>query len=54
MNVNDGWAVNSVDVDWDDESGQTEVRVEIAIQASSGVTLTIQRLNYYVGVLAEL
>jgi hypothetical protein len=53
-NVNYSYRVNSVEVDWDDESGQIEVRVEIAASASAGVTLGVNGLSYYVAVLAEL
>jgi hypothetical protein len=28
------WALNAVDADWDDESKQTELRVEVAVGAS--------------------
>ena len=48
------WQVNSVEVDWDDESGQIEVRVELNAQANGGISLNLQRLSYYVAILAEL
>jgi len=50
---NTGWNINSVETDWDDESGQVEVRVEFSVQAhNNAVTLT--GLGYQATVLAEI
>ena len=48
------WQVNSVEVDWDDESGEIEVRLEINATSSASMSLALQRLTYYVAMLAEL
>lgn len=47
------WNINSVETDWDDESGQVEVRVEFSVQAhNNAVALT--GLGYQATVLAEI
>ena len=48
---NAGWAVDSVDADWDDESGLIEVRAKLAARDTDGF---INRMAYQVTVLAAL
>lgn len=43
----------SVEADWDDESGKTEMRVEIAI-ATGSVHFTLAKLGYSATVLAAI
>jgi hypothetical protein len=45
--------VQSVEADWDDESGKTEVRVEVAIGAYGG-NFTLAKIGFTATVLAEL
>jgi hypothetical protein len=46
--------INSVEADWDDESGRVEVRVEIALNAGAGISqFGLNQLRYYVTVLAQ-
>jgi hypothetical protein len=47
--------INSVEADWDDESGRVEVRVEVSLSASTGVNnLSIGQLRYWVTILAQI
>jgi hypothetical protein len=46
--------INSVEADWDDESGRVEVRVEIFGTASASANLSITQLRYWVTVLAQI
>jgi hypothetical protein len=46
--------INSVDADWDDESGRVEVRVEFFLSASAGATANIIGLRYWVTILAQI
>lgn len=50
-----GWTLGLVDVDWDDESGQVELRIE-AIAQSSGTNNSVQisGATFQVTVLAEI
>ena len=52
-----GWSgmdVLSVEADWDDESGRTEMRVELRAQAGHGTRVAARALGFSVTVLAEL
>jgi hypothetical protein len=42
----------SVEADWDDESGRTEVRAEIALNAGAGTNYWLNILSYSATVLA--
>ena len=46
--------INSVEADWDDESGRIEVRVEVNLSAGTGVSVNINQLRYWVTILAQL
>lgn len=47
-------AIDSVEADWDDETGRTEMRVEIRAEAGPGVFLSVTRLGFSAYVLGEL
>lgn len=52
-----GWhalSFESVEADWDDESGRAEMRVEISMQTGPGTHLTLSRIGFTATVLAEL
>ena len=49
-----GIAINSIDADRDDESGQVEVRVELKAHAGPGVELAFETLTFQATVLAEV
>jgi hypothetical protein len=44
--------INSVEADWDDESGRVEVRVELTLSASGN--MSIGQLRYWVTILAQV
>jgi hypothetical protein len=47
--------INSVEADWDDESGRVEVRVEIFLSANAGISnVNINQLRYWVTILAKI
>jgi hypothetical protein len=47
--------INSVEADWDDESGRVEVRVEIFLSANAGISnVNINQLRYWVTILARI
>ena len=46
--------INSVEADWDDESGRVEVRVEVTLIASTGTNAVINQLRYWVTILAQV
>ena len=47
--------INSVEADWDDESGRVEVRVEIFVSANAGISsVSINQLRYWVTILAQI
>jgi hypothetical protein len=46
-------AINSVEADWDDESGRVEVRVEVFLTASASMNANINQLRYWVTILAQ-
>ncbi|HUX07335.1 MAG TPA: hypothetical protein VMX35_08485 [Acidobacteriota bacterium] len=45
-----GWAVDSVDADWDDESKKVQVKADLAVRDTDGY---IYRISYEVFVLAR-
>jgi hypothetical protein len=45
--------INSVEADWDDESGRVEVRVEVALASNAGLSVNINQLRYWVTILAQ-
>jgi hypothetical protein len=47
------WSINSVDADWDDESGQVEMRIEVSA-SSNGTGIQVNKLGYHVTILAEI
>ena len=49
------WVVESVDADWDDESGQVEVRVELSVRClPASSSASINKLAFSATVLAEI
>jgi hypothetical protein len=46
--------INSVEADWDDESGRVEVRVELFVNALAATTVNIHQLRYWVTILAQI
>ena len=46
--------INSVEADWDDESGRVEVRVEVFLTASASANASINQLRYWVTILAQI
>jgi len=46
--------INSVEADWDDESGRVEVRVEVLLGAGQSTSVTINQLRYWVTILARI
>jgi hypothetical protein len=46
--------INSVEADWDDESGRVEVRVEVFLTASASAPTSIGQLRYWVTILAQM
>ncbi|HKF42101.1 MAG TPA: hypothetical protein VKG01_03285 [Thermoanaerobaculia bacterium] len=48
------WLVASVDADWDDESGQVELRVEVSLTPGAGSIVQLSKLGYHVTILAEV
>jgi hypothetical protein len=44
----------SVEADWDDESGRTEMRVELDAQAGPGTSLSISTVGFSATILAEI
>ena len=50
---NANWVIGAVDADWDDETGQVEIRIEVS--ASSGkMVIQVNKLGYHVTILAEM
>ena len=50
VNGNAALTVNSVDADWDDESGQVELRVEVMVQGPGSAS----KIGYQVTLLAQM
>ncbi len=50
------WTVSfaNVDADWDDESGQIELRIEININAGPNSSTVLMTLGYHVTALAQM
>lgn len=48
------WNVVSADADWDDESGQVEVRVEVQVAAGPSTQGELRGFSYNVSILAVL
>jgi hypothetical protein len=46
--------ITSVEVDWDDESGRAEVRVEISLRTGAGAIMGISHVRYWVTILAQV
>jgi hypothetical protein len=46
--------VSSIDADWDDESGQVELRIEVSVTPGPNCNISIQNLAYHVTVLAQM
>jgi hypothetical protein len=46
--------INSVEADWDDESGRVEVRVEVSLSSNLGGAVSINQLRYWVTILAQI
>ena len=46
--------INSVEADWDDESGRVEARVEVFLTAGAGITASVNQLRYWVTILAQI
>jgi hypothetical protein len=49
-----GMTIDSVEADWDDESGRTEMRMELRVSTGPGARLTVSRLGFSATVLGEL
>jgi hypothetical protein len=45
--------INSVEADWDDESGKVEVRVEVFL-SSNNSNVNIAQMRYWVTILAQI
>jgi len=53
--VNGGWRILGADADWDDESGQVELRIEAEVESvSAGLTLQIDGFAFHVTILAAV
>ncbi len=46
--------INSVEADWDDESGRVEVRVEIFVTVGAGIAAGVSQIRYWVTILAQI
>ena len=51
--MNSNFQINSVEADWDDESGRVEVRAEIFASVNGG-SIGVNQLRYSVTTLAEV
>jgi hypothetical protein len=50
-----GWSITGIDADWDDESGQVELRVEVSVLVSGlNNRATIGGLAFQVTILAAV
>ncbi|HEY7535526.1 MAG TPA: hypothetical protein VH878_06230 [Thermodesulfobacteriota bacterium] len=47
------WLVNFVDADWDDESGQVEVRVEVSVTSGQNSSTSVTGVGFQATILAE-
>ena len=48
------WQIPFVDADWDDESGQVELRVEVSTQVGANASTNLLSVGYHVTVLAAM
>jgi hypothetical protein len=54
MTVAHGQHVRSLEADWDDDSGQTEVRVEVEATTQPGTTIHLTSLAFSASILAAV
>ena len=52
--INSNWSVESVDADWDDESGQVEVRVEVFASSGGTGSTGVTSIGFQATILAEM
>jgi hypothetical protein len=52
--INNSWLVNFVDADWDDESGQVEVRVEVSVTTGPNTSAFVTGVGFQATILAEI
>ena len=52
--INSNWSVESVDADWDDESGQVEVRVEVLVITGGTGSTGVTSIGFHATILAEM
>ncbi len=52
--INNSWFVNFADADWDDESGQVEVRVEVSVASGPNTSASVTGVGFQATILAEL
>ncbi len=52
--INSNWSVESVDADWDDESGQVEVRVEVLASSGGTGSTGVTSIGFHATILAEM
>ena len=49
------WSINAVDADWDDESGQVELRIEAQVTSKgAGQEVAISGIGFHVTILAAI
>lgn len=48
---NSFWSIDSIDADWDDESGQVELRIDVSIEAFGPGSTSVVGLNFQVTIL---
>ena len=54
VGINCNWLINFVDADWDDESGQVEVRVEVTVTSAPVTSAIVAGIRFQATVLAEM
>ncbi|MCI0455230.1 MAG: hypothetical protein L0Y68_09590 [Candidatus Dadabacteria bacterium] len=52
--ISNSWLVSFVDADWDDESGQVEVRFEVSVSSGPNTTSTVTGVSFQATILAEI
>ena len=52
--INSNWSINFVDADWDDESGQVEVRVEVSVTSAPVTSAIVAGIGFQATILAEM
>lgn len=51
---NPNWSINSIDADWDDESGQVDLKIEVSLQSFGVNNLTqVIGLNFHATILYQ-